>query len=63
MISKILNKIKQKKMHVQPITDIKLNKYLSNYNCNNCHNHCSLNKIKCGRGLEARTKQVDLYKM
>lgn len=57
MFEKIKNKLKK----VNEIEDEKLYEYLSNFNCKNCHNHCSLNKIKCGRGLGSQDEKIKEY--
>lgn len=51
----MLEKIKMKFLKPK---DNELNDYLKKFNCNNCHNHCSLNKIKCHRGSELRDDKI-----
>lgn len=58
MLNKIKQKIQMKKMPIQKIENDELNQFLSQFNCQQCHNHCPLNKIKCGRGLSTRDEKV-----
>lgn len=41
-----------------PIT---LEEFLSKRNCSNCHNHCVLSSIRCGRGESAKAKATTEY--
>ncbi|MFI3307291.1 MAG: hypothetical protein R3Y21_01865 [Mycoplasmatota bacterium] len=62
MFDKIKNKIKMKSTPIENIEDVKLNEYLSKFNCSNCHNHCRLDKIKCGGGIQFREEKTNEYK-
>lgn len=43
------------------IEDEKLKEYLEKFNCTNCHNHCSLDKIRCGRGAKLQQERIEEF--
>ncbi len=62
MLEHIKNKIAMKRMKIEPITDEAVRKALSQYTCNQCHNHCPLSEIRCGGGLTTRETALTNYK-
>ncbi len=62
LFNKIKEKIAMKKMPIEKIEDTELNAYLSKNHCQRCHNHCSLDAIKCGGGLVDRTAKIEEFK-
>ncbi|MFI3141729.1 MAG: hypothetical protein R3Y27_05410 [Clostridia bacterium] len=62
MFNKIKEKITMKKMPIEKIDDSALNAYLSQNQCQRCHNHCNLDAIKCGGGVADRSAKVAEFK-
>lgn len=58
----MLSKLKSKFKKVENITNEEDINLLKNHNCNMCHNHCSLDKVKCGRGMMEQQKVLDSKK-
>lgn len=58
----MLEKLKNKFKKIEEIEDSELNEYLKNFECNNCHNHCKLNNIKCGGGKKIQEEKINEFK-
>lgn len=61
MLNKLKEKLALKRMKVEPVKDQNINDYLAKFTCPRCHNHCTLNNIKCGGGIALRDHKIKEY--